>query len=144
MARKALTKPQDRLHIVPLAQPAPAHLLPLPPAEDAGRRELAAPPLRPAAIQDLLDAHRLDDAAKLALDTLDRLDADGKEWAAAVALVLRACQAQMAARPPLDGVPPRLIRPDERAAQAFAQICSLLSLQNAQLDELKATIAELI
>lgn len=70
--------------------------------------------------------------------------ADGEEWAAAIAAVLRAYQGQVAALPPLSRVLPRLVRPDERAAQAFTQICSLLALQNAQLDELKATIAELI
>ena len=105
----------------------------------------AAPSLlRLAAVQDLLHAHRLDAAAKLALGALDRRAADGEEWAAAIAAVLRAYQGQVAALPPLSRVLPRLIRPDERATQAFTEICSLLALQNAQLDELKATIAELI
>ncbi len=111
---------------------------------DADTDDAAPAPLHLAAIQDLLHAHRLDAAAKLALGALDRRAADGEEWAAAVAAVLRAHQGQVEALPPLSRVLARPIRPDERAAQAFAQICSLLALQNAQLDELKATIAELI
>ena len=111
---------------------------------DAGMDGAAPSPLRLAAIQDLLQAHRLDAAAKLALGALDRRAADGEEGAAAIAAVLRAYQGQVAALPPLSRVLPRPIRPDERAARAFAEICSLLALQNAQLDELRATIAELI
>jgi len=125
--------------VVPPAQPAPTRL-PLP-AVDAGPEDAPAPTLRLAAVQDLLVAQRLDDAAKLALDTLDRR---GGEEGAAIAAVLRAYQAQVAALPPLSGMLSRQVRPDERATEAFEQICSLLSLQNAQLDELKATIAELI
>ena len=134
--------PQDGLHVVPSPAEHPARLLPA--TGDATMDDAALPPLRFAAIQELLQAHRLDAAAKLALGTLDCRAAAGEEWAAAIAMVLRAYQGQMAALPPLSRVLPRSIRPDERAAQAFADICSLLALQNAQLDELKATIAELI
>ena len=128
--------------VPPAEQPAPARLLP--PTGDAGRNGAAPLPLRLAAIEDLLQAHRLDAAAKLALGTLDRRAADGEEAAAAIAAVLRAYQGQVAALPPLSCVLPRPIRPDERAAQALVEVCSLLALQNAQLDELKATIAELL
>ena len=128
--------------MVPPPDEHPVRLMPA--TGDAARDDAAASPLRLAAIQDLLQAHRLDAAAGLALGALDRRAADGEEWAAAIAAVLRAYQGQVAALPPLSRVLPRPIRPDERAAQAFAGICSLLALQNAQLDELKATIAELI
>ena len=146
MARKALIKPHDRLHVVPPDQPAPTRLMPVghPSLDDPVPLDDPAALPSLAAVQDLLNADRLDDAAKLALAALDRRGADGEEWAAAVAAVLRACQAEVAACPPLSRVPLLPIRPDERAAQAFVQICSLLSLQNAQLDELKATIAELM
>lgn len=102
-----------------------------------------SPPFGPGEAAMLVEAGSLDVAAGLALAALDRRAGTGDTLAAAAAAVLRAQQAALAGLPPLHGAPRRLPRANERGAAAFAELLALLRLQEGQLTELQAALAEL-
>ena len=91
-------------------------------------------------MHSLIGSGQVDVAAGLALAALDRREADGE--AQAVAAVLRAQQALLAGVAPLRDAPRRLPRPGERGVEAFTELLTLLRMQDAQLSELQALVAE--
>lgn len=124
---------------------APAPAMAPDPAPDRAAAPAAAPQpaLGMAEVAGLLAASRLDVAAGRALAVLDRRAASGDPEAAAIALVVRGQQAELAGLPPLREGQRRFPSPSERGAAAFAEMLSLLRMQDAQLDELHAMLAEL-
>lgn len=101
------------------------------------------PAMDTAAVAALIEAGRLDVAAGLALAALDRRADAGDSEAAAAAAVLRAHQSALAGLPPLHGAPRRLPRANERGTAAVTELLALLRLQDRQLDEMHAALAEL-
>jgi len=123
-------------------EPAASAALPAP-AADAAAGPPGLPPFGLHEAAALLEAGRLDVAAGLALAALDRRAGTGDAEAAAAAAVLRAQQAALAGLPPLHGAPRRLPHVNERGAAAFTELLALLRLQEGQLVELHAALAEL-
>ena len=104
--------------------------------------EAAAPPsFGPDDVAAMAAAGSLDVAAGLILAALDRRVGDAE--AAAAAAVVRAQQAALAGLPPLHDAPRRMPHANERGAAAFTELLALLRLQEQQLDELQAALAEL-
>ncbi len=134
MARKKTSTARE-------AEPAPA-ALPVA-AADAAAGPPGPPPFGLHEAAALLEAGRLDVAAGLAMAALDRRAGTGDAEAAAAAAVLRAQQAALAGLPPLHAAPRRLPRVNERGAAAFTELLALLRLQEGQLAELQAALAEL-
>ncbi len=118
------------------SQPAPGA------AEASALPDAAAPaPFGPPEVAALVDAGGLDVAAGLILAALDRRTGDPE--VAAAAAVLRAQQAALAGLPPLHDAPRRMPRADERGVAAFTELLALLRLQEGQLAEMQAALAEL-
>lgn len=99
-----------------------------------------AVPLTLAEVNRLIGFGQLDVATGLVLAALARRTGD--EEAAAAAAVISAQQAMLAGFQPLRDAPRRLPRPSERGAEAFAELLNLLRMQDAQLSELQALVAE--
>jgi len=135
VARKKISAPIED-------EPAPPAALPAP-APDAAAEAPGPPPFGLHEAAALLEAGRLDVAAGLALAALDRRAGTGDAEAAAAAAVLRAQQEALAGLPPLHGAPRRLPHINERGAAAFTELLALLRLQEGQLAELQAALAEL-
>lgn len=102
-----------------------------------------SPPFGPGEAAVLIEAGGLDVAAGLVLAALDRRAGASDREAAAAATVLRAYQAVLAGLQPLHDAPRRLPRANERGVAAFTELLALLRLQDGQLAELQAALAEL-
>lgn len=116
-----------------------------PPAVPPPAPPEAPQPFGPAEAAALIQAGRLDVAAGLALAALDRRtdETEAGADAAAAAAVLRAQQALLAEMPGVHGLPRRMPRPNERGETALTELLALMRLQEGQLAEMQAMLAEL-